>query len=660
MVQTFIVDQSSVIIKIILSKLDTMKQFIRNNAVPVASSALISMVVDYAVSTWLLSKGVSPGLALFFSAIPASILFFSYWVLRWIGRKNNNHLTMLIMISFMVLFLRGGVYETIILIGWSVQASIIAVVIATVAHSYIGIAFINLIKRNSLSEDSPARWKAIAFALAGYILVLRFYYIGSIELLPQEAYYWLYARHLDLGYLDHPPMVAWIIWANSLIFGNSEFAIRFGAFSLWVLTAFFCFRLTRNLFGKTAALGVIPLLAALPFFFFIGFLMTPDAPLTACWAGALYFLERALLGRQRLSWWGAGICMGLGLLSKYTIALLFPAALIFILIDRDSRPWLLRPEPYGAVLVSIFIFMPVIIWNAEHQWMSFIFQGPRRLRGEISFNLPQLIGSLLLLLTPIGAMSIFSGFNIFKEKIFKAQRNIFFLTFIFCPFSVFFLLSFIRDVKLNWTGPIWLMALPFMAWQMTSAKGELSNRMDLFLRRAWIPTLMTCILTCGALLYFLTLGAPGMSNIKSKNIGYMIGWSNLAVQIEKIEDEVEKITGVEPIIIGMDKNKIASELAYYRSKNCRDCEDEGFLYTTGRNLFGMDSLMFQYWWADHQKNAIEKGQSLILVAGDLDEFHNLHIISSGWVLAGVKELTVEKEKGFPVRKYFYTIATPRN
>ncbi|MCX5914504.1 MAG: glycosyltransferase family 39 protein [Deltaproteobacteria bacterium] len=488
-------------------------RFIRDNAVPIALSALIGMVADFAFSNWFLSVGVPPGLSLFLSFFPSSILSSSWWVLKWIENKEKVRLDFFIFIYLMALFLRGGIYDIFIRIGWPVQASIIAVVIATVIHSYIGIAFIHLIRNNP-----ELRWKAISLAVAGYMFVLRLYYIGSVELLPQEAYYWLYARHLDIGYLDHPPMVAWIIWANSLVFGNSEFSIRFGAFLLWMAAAFFCFGLTRNLSGKTAGFVAICLFSVLPFFFAIGFVMTPDAPLTACWAGALYFLERALIGKKRLAWWGAGICVGLGMLSKYTIALLLPSALLFMLIDRESRGWLLRPEPFAAVLVSIFLFLPVIIWNAQHDWVSFIFQGPMRLRGELSFNLPQLLGSVILLLTPIGAAAVFSGFRKLRVKLIEEKQDVFSLVFLLCPFLVFFLFSFVRDVKLNWTGPLWIMALPIMAGQMISVYEASQRGMDLFLKRAWALTVIVCIFFWGASLHFLALGAPGIKSLASLHI----------------------------------------------------------------------------------------------------------------------------------------------
>jgi dolichol-phosphate mannosyltransferase len=194
-------------------------------------------------------------------------------------------------------------------------------------------------------------------------------------------------------------MVAWIIWLGTLVFGTSEFAIRIGSFICWIITALFTYGLALNIFNKSTAISSVMLLAILPMFFGVGLVTTPDAPLVTCWAGALYFLERALVGQDRSAWWGAGIFIGLGMISKYTIVLLIPATFLYMLLDKSSRRWFLRPEPYAAALCVLLLFSPVIYWNATHDWASFAFQGPRRIHGISRFSLHSLVLSILILLT---------------------------------------------------------------------------------------------------------------------------------------------------------------------------------------------------------------------------------------------------------------------
>jgi len=191
-------------------------------------------------------------------------------------------------------------------------------------------------------------------------------FMACIDLIPEEAYYWQYAQHLAWGYLDHPPMVAWLISLSTFIFGKSEVAVRLPAFICWLIAAVFMFRLTVNLCDRDTAFRAVLLLAVLPIFFGLGFFTTPDAPLYASWVGCLYFLERALIGQNRRAWLGAGLCLGLGMLSKYPAALLGLGALAYLLVDRRSRRWLLLPDPYLAAIIALLLFSPVLVWNMQN------------------------------------------------------------------------------------------------------------------------------------------------------------------------------------------------------------------------------------------------------------------------------------------------------
>src|SRR4029079_6572419 len=107
--------------------------------------------------------------------------------------------------------------------------------------------------------------------------------------------------------------------------------------------------------------------------------------LCAAWAGCLYFLERALLAQDRRAWWWAALCLGIGMLSKYTIAVLCLRTLIFLLADKRSRRWLCRPDPYVAAVIALILFSPVLLWNMRNDWVSFDFQGSGHWAGRDVF-----------------------------------------------------------------------------------------------------------------------------------------------------------------------------------------------------------------------------------------------------------------------------------
>jgi len=96
------------------------------------------------------------------------------------------------------------------------------------------------------------------------LLLLRFVSAATINLSPQEAYYWNYSIHPDLSYLDHPPMVAWVIRAGTLLLGKSEIGVRIGGLCLVVVSTWLISALGRLWFSRRAGLWAALLFAVIP------------------------------------------------------------------------------------------------------------------------------------------------------------------------------------------------------------------------------------------------------------------------------------------------------------------------------------------------------------------------------------------------------------
>ena len=214
------------------------------------------------------------------------------------------------------------------------------------------------------------------------LLLLRFVSAATINLSPQEAYYWNYSIHPDLSYLDHPPMVAWVIRAGTLLLGKSEIGVRIGGLWLVVVSTWLINALGRLWFSRRAGLWAALLFQVIPVYFIYGVIITPDVPLICFWLLTIYLVSIAVLKDRPSAWYCAGAALGFAMLSKYTALFLVPSALLFLIADRAHRKWLLRKEPYLAFFLSLVIFSPVILWNYQHQWASFTFQFGRRLLGE--------------------------------------------------------------------------------------------------------------------------------------------------------------------------------------------------------------------------------------------------------------------------------------
>ena len=498
-----------------------------------------------------------------------------------------------------------------------------------------------------LAVTAP-RWRNGAFGLIAYALVLRLVYAGSVELMPEETYYWNYARHLDFGYLDHPPMVAWLIRIGTAIFGQTEFGVRAGALCCGLIASIFVYKLTRNLFGAAAALAALLLTQALPYFFLSGFLMTPDAPLVAAWAASLYFLERALIGNQARAWWFADISLGLGMISKYSIALLGPVAVAFMLWDPASRRWWRRSEPYAGALLALAVFSPVIIWNAQHEWASFAFQTSRRLAETPQFALHKLIGSILVLITPTGLLAVIAmllrrqpGEDTAPDA--ARRRRLFGLAILF-PLAIFAAFSLRHEVKLDWTGAPWTAALPAMAFVMINGDARV-GRLARWIRAAWMPTVVAMLLIYGAGLQYLVLGLPGAGYGKHIEV-VPVGWRDLSAHIVATAHAYGKETGTDVLIVGMDRYAIASELAFYGG-----ARTPTGLETANSHLFGGMGLMYARWMPPKAQD----GRNLLLVAwspGELDD----KFIRARVERLGPIEDDVLMRDGLIVRHYYHRLA----
>ena len=473
--------------------------------------------------------------------------------------------------------------------------------------------------------------KATALALG--MILLRLVYLGPPNLFPEEAYYWNYAMHPGWCYLDHPPMVAWLIRLGTALFGNTEFGVRFFSLMSSLASAFFIYRLTALLYGRVAARTSFLILQVLPVFFLTGFMMTPDAPLIACWSAALYFIGRAFFAGSSRAWIGVGVSLGLGLLSKYTVALLVPALLLFMILDPESRGWFRRVTPYLAAVIAALFFSPVLLWNSRHAWVSFAFQTTDRMAPQRHFNLHQLLASILVLLTPVGV--ILAARILAARKSPGAQgeagplelrRCLFERVFTLVPLSVFVVFSLAHKVKLNWTGPVWLALIPAMAACLVTLPD--ASR----LRRAWLFTGAAVAVIYAGFLHYLSAGIPGLGYWKKIELA-PVGWSELGRELDARKDGLKKSTGGAVWIVGMDRNFIASEAAFYQKDKVAAASE-----TTGVHLFGGNSLMYQFW----SSSADAKGATLLLVGLKKSELERREIRTLSTPTGPVEELWLER------------------
>jgi dolichol-phosphate mannosyltransferase len=621
-----------------------------------AAVGLFGVAVDALLFHWLMSREV--GLAVahvtsFFVAATVNYSFNSKWSFRLhhAGYLRWDQFGRFLTVGIFALLIRGGVLALLIDV-WQVPASLAifpAIAVATMVN-YLGSAFyVFPVGQNGPSLD--LRWRVAAVGIVGFILLLHLVYIGQAQLHPHEAYYWNYTQHMELSFLDHPPMVAWLIWLGTAVLGNNEFGVRIGAFFCSLVALGYLYALARNQYDKSTAMRTILLLAVLPVGFASSTLMTPDAPLIAAWAATLYYMERALIAGRNSAWLGVGVAFGLGLLSKYTLGLLGIAALLFVILDPTARRWLRRPHPYLAAALALLIFSPVIFWNSDNQWASFLFQSTRRLDTSSQFSVHVLIMQMLAMLTPTGLFAALLVFmpGIHTQTAVTASDNryrLFVWVFTGVPLTVFlgYSLSHSMDAHLFWNGPVWLAALPTVAWLMVQTNGQ--RPFLARLQAAWKPTIVLTVLVYAVSLHYLVLGLPGAPYATVLAENYF--WKDASKVIEQVEESVRKDTGQEPIIIGMDKFSVASSLAFYD-------RGDGHHNIRSQNQFGDEGVMYGLWYPSQKP----MNQPIILVGrnpNDLERDRNGHILKEMLYNLGPIEHKAIMRDGKLFRHVYYRVA----
>ncbi len=422
------------------------------------------------------------------------------------------------------------------------------------------------------------------FLLITVLVLWRIFFIKTcgLDLSPDEAYYWDWSRHLDWGYYSKPPMVAWIIWLSTKLFGNTVIGVRIPAVVLGTLSLVPIYLLANRLYDKGTGLLACVIVVSCPGSCLSGFIMTIDPPLLFFWALGLFCFWQALQQKDRhLGWWFiTGIVTGLGLLSKQTMIAFWAFCFVYLLMEPAYRKRFKGIAPYVSVTLFLSSLTPVIFWNLKHQWITLRhtahhFQGVEKAAGLSLHALSTFLVSQLGALSPITfVLILITGFSalILVKNLDKRARFIFSLSIL--PLAAVILLSLKQKVNANWPAPFYLAwSVGLSAWYLGYLSLGKTNR---------IKSLFPLGLALGILLsvgaYGLTylLNDPTLSPkwpvITRAILGrpmpdplYRLkGWKELGQQIDRI---ILSLPNRKRLFVFSKKRQTVSELAFYLHGN---------------------------------------------------------------------------------------------
>lgn len=336
-------------------------------------------------------------------------------------------------------------------------------------------------KRNGLAASN------LLLAVALGLTVLRLAIASYTGLADDEAYYRIWSLAPSLSYLDHPPMIAWIIGAGRALAGDGTLGVRLLAPIVMLAGAAVLWRTAFLLYGPDIARRAVWILLAMPLLAIGGIIVTPDLP-SVLFAGLVIWslaeLDRSRNGR----WWLAiGLFAGLGILSKYTNLFLGATIALWLFATPENRKWFRAPELWLGGIIAALVASPVVIWNAEHGWASFIKQfGRVGHEGKAGLGyIVELIGGFALLESPLIALLALVGFvGVVRRAISQRGRSDVLIAAVIVPMLFYFCVHALHDrVQGNWPAPLYpsfaicaalgLAALP-VAWRQTAFVSALS------------------------------------------------------------------------------------------------------------------------------------------------------------------------------------------
>lgn len=289
---------------------------------------------------------------------------------------------------------------------------------------------------------------------------------AAMGLSVDEAHYLLYALHPALSYFDHPPLVGWVQWPL-VAWHVPDALLRVLPALVWWATVAGAYRFTRRLVSDTgadadaaegAALWALAALALAPLLHILGIGLLPDSLLmvltVAILAQTWQLMRTPLASAGWAPWLRLGLVLGLAGLSKYT-AIFAALAVALCLLHAHGLRLLRSAGLWGAVLLALLLVLPVFVWNAQNDWVSFRYQLQHGAGGGWKpLEFARFVLVQLLVFGPLLWIAL-AGWR----RAAPAARPL--AWFFVLPFGVLAYLSGGGTSLPHWTAPAWVAAAPF-------------------------------------------------------------------------------------------------------------------------------------------------------------------------------------------------------
>lgn len=417
-------------------------------------------------------------------------------------------------------------------------------------------------------------WRLTLIVMAVVLVRLGVLALTPLDLFYDEAQYWFWSQDLALGYFSKPPLIAWIIAGTTSLCGNAEACVRASAPVFHGLTTMLIFGLAASIYPARTAF-----LAALGYLFAIGIaasslLISTDVPLLACWITALWAFTRYVQNPGYTAAIIMGLAVAVGLNAKYAMIYFPLCVLLYLVFISCNRNLLGQFSLWFGLLIGMLGFVPNLIWNMEHDFITFAHTGENISGGGLTFNpvsFLEFFGSQFGVAGPI----LFAGFLWILVRNWRSRASYADNFLLFFCLPILLILSaqaFQSSANYNWAATAFP-ALIVVTTAILMERGKV----------AWVKANLYVCIACSVLLAAGSLAVlavrPDNPIVAQTNLEDMFGWAEHA---EVLDGRLDRL---EPDIIITVGRRYSAGFSYYlrhREEPMRALRREG---TAPRNHF---------------------------------------------------------------------------
>jgi 4-amino-4-deoxy-L-arabinose transferase-like glycosyltransferase len=397
---------------------------------------------------------------------------------------------------------------------------------------------------NSLHADnqSNSMLKSLCLVLL-VITVFRAYFvsISHVDLFVDEIQYWWWSKELAWGFYSKPPMIAVLIYLVTSVFGDSVFAIKLGAILVYPITTLIIYVLGKKLVSEQVGFWAGVLFITLPGVALSSTITSTDVLLFLFWSSAMLFFIRSIESNRWVDWLICAVLCGLGLLTKYNMAIFAISAIGYLLFFGHIKQ-LLNPKLWVMAAIALAILAPNFYWNYLNGFPTFEHTAeyvdekglyPRKMISFI-FEQAGIIG-------PIGF--IMTWWWVIKGKPPKALL----LTFCAPIFIVICGVALQGKYNANWAAPTYVAVVIGVAHFLQN-------------HRKWLVAMLSTNLLLGAIVSLAdpVIHATGIE-LKAKQDPYrrVRGWKAWGQELKTYTDQYPQATFI------ADGRRVITEATFY-------------------------------------------------------------------------------------------------